>query len=272
MSTKTISDKITKIQNKSIQNNLSVASKLPVWHDSKRGTPNTFLRSALFSAVQSKDRIDMKGVVLASQAGIIVTYTGEQLNQEDLSVWETLMHLAKDSSLDNICEFTSYEILKTMGLPNGGENHKQLHTIIIRLTACAVQIEHAGKTFFGSLISSGIKDEKTGHYTIKLSKNLIKLYGKTEWTGVNWEQRKALKRKPLAMSLHGYYSSHKAPYPVKLETLLKLSGSKNKQPADFKIKVRKALQNLVDIEFLDSFLIEDNLVSVKKSNGFRAIK
>lgn len=33
---------------------------LPAWSETKRGTPNTFLRSALFSAIQSKDRLTVR--------------------------------------------------------------------------------------------------------------------------------------------------------------------------------------------------------------------
>ncbi|WP_231941692.1 hypothetical protein [Burkholderia sp. PAMC 28687] len=37
----------------------------------------------------------MKEATLASQKGIVVKFTGEQLNQDDLSVWETLAHLSR---------------------------------------------------------------------------------------------------------------------------------------------------------------------------------
>lgn len=253
-----------KIGKRAIAKNADKELMLPSWPDNKRGTPNTFLRSALFSAVQSKDRVNMKGVVLASQSGVIITYTGEQLNQEDLSVWECLVSLAKEQPLGCVCEFTAYEILQSLGLPTGGDNHKRLHSVIIRLTACAVEIKHAGPTYFGSLIESGIKDEITSHYTIKLNRELIKLYGKTEWTGVNWEQRSLLKRKPLAMALHGYYSTHKNPYPIKLSTLQKFTGGRNKQQAGFKVKVKSALDELVRIGFLTDYSIDGDTVSITK--------
>ena len=167
-------EKIQTMQEKSMQKSAFKEVILPTWHDNKRGTPNTFLRSALFSAIKSRDRADMKGVILASQSGIIVTYTGEQLNQEDLSVWECIIHLAKETPLGITCEFTAYQILKTLGMEDAGENYKQLHNVIIRLTACAVQIQHVGQTFFGSLIASGIRDDKTGHYSITLSNWRVK--------------------------------------------------------------------------------------------------
>jgi len=237
---------------------------LPSCPDNKRATPNTFLRSALFSAIQSKDRIFLKEEILASQAGVIVKFTGEQLNQEDLTVWEALVHLAKEQPIGTICDFSAYEILISLDLPTNGDGYKKLHSTLIRLMACAVEIRHGGTTYSGSLIVHSIKDEKTSHYLIELNKSIINLYGQTEWTRIDWKQRNALKRKPLAMALHGYYSSHKSPYPVKIETLMKLSGSKSKQLANFKIKVNNALHELVAIGFLVEFKIEGGLVSVNR--------
>ena len=258
-------NKIESLAKKSLERSQVKDIKLPVWPETKRGTPNTFLRSALFSAVQSKDRLDFKDEILASQAGIIVTYTGEQLNQEDLTVWETLVHLSRDELLGTICEFSAYEILKVLNLPSDGDSYVRLHKTIIRLTGGVVQIQHAGTTFFGTLIHSGKRDDESNFYRIELSKDLIKLYGKTEWTAVNWEQRAALKRKPLATALHGYFSTHKKPYPIKVETLLKFSGSRNKRLAGFKEKLKKALDELVKIEFLSSYYIDSNdLVTVIK--------
>ena len=239
---------------------------LPSWPDAKRGTPNSFLRSALFSAVQSKDRLNLKEAVLASQNGVSVKYTGEQLNQEDLALWENLVHLAKEKPLGNVCDLTAYEILKALGLSDGAENYKTLHSGIIRLTACAVQITHDGRTFFGPLIEGGVKDDATNHYVINLNKNLIKLYGATSWTAIDWPQRVQIGKKPLAQALHAYYSTHKEPYPVKLATLHKLTGSRNKQPADFKRKIVVALSELVKIGFLKDYNIDSGLVTVKRSD------
>ena len=56
--------------------------KLPFWSELKRGTPNSILRSALFSAIQSKDRVFMDGETVFSQQGINIKFTGKQLNQE----------------------------------------------------------------------------------------------------------------------------------------------------------------------------------------------
>lgn len=194
---------------------------LPECPDAKRGTPNSFLRSALFSATQgqdNKDRPYLDGAILASQQGFTIKYTGKQLNQDDLTLWETLVHLAKAQPLGNVCAFTAYEILKSMQLDTGGDQRCRLHKGIIRLTGGVVEIIHEDrKVYFDTLIQSGAKDELTSHYKLQLSRQLVRLYSQSTW--IDWEQRLQLRRKPLAQFLHGFYSSHKAPYPVKLATL-----------------------------------------------------
>lgn len=239
--------------------------QLPLWAEQKRGTPNSFLRSSLFAAVQGKDRRFLKDQLLASQNGITVRFTGEQLNQSDLDVWENLVHLARLHPLGHVCGFTAHGLLKALGLHTGNNDHKWLHSVIIRLTACAVQITHEGRTYFGSLIESGVKDELTRHYNIKLNRDLIRLYGGTQWTAIDWKQRQKLRRQPLAQALHAFFSTHARPYPIKLATLKEVTGSRNPQAASFKRQMRHALNALVDLGFLVRFAIDADLVTVERA-------
>lgn len=242
--------------------------RLPHWPENRRATPNSFLRSSLFSATKGLDNEDreyLNRTVLASQQGFTIRYTGKQLNQDDLTLWETLVHLAKKHPLGDICEFTAYEILKKMGSATGGNERERLHVGIIRLTAGVVEIIKEGTgIYFGSLIERGNKDEKTLRYKLQLNPDLIKLYSEATW--IDWDQRQLLKRKPLMEFLHGYFSSHVKPYPVKLATLQQLSGSRIKQPAGFKRLVINALDELVIIGFLESYEIEDDLVKVTRKS------
>ena len=247
------------------QREATQAIQLPLWPEPKRGTPNSFIRSALFAAIQSKDRIFLKEATLASQKGIAVKFTGEQLNQEDLTVWETLAHLARQHPLGHTCEFTAHGLLNSLGMHTGLSQHKQLHSTIIRLTACAVQITHEGKTYFGPLVKSGLKDELTSHYRIELNRELIRLFGDNQWTALDWQQRQQLRGKHLAQALHAFYSSHRQPFPVKLDTLRSYVGSKNQQKAGFKVKLRAALDELVQIGFLNGYEIASDTVAVERS-------
>ena len=70
---------------------------------------------------------------------------------------------------------------------------------------------------------------------------------------LDWQQRRKLCRKPLAQALHAYFSSHRAPFPVKLQFLQSITGAKNSQPASFKRQAKAALDQLVKIGFLDDY-------------------
>ena len=262
---KAIDDKLARMKEVSRQREAAQVIQLPLWPEPKRGTTNSFIRSALFAAIQSKDRVFLKEATLASQKGITVKFTGEQLNQEDLSVWETFAHLARQHPLGHLSEFTAHGLLKSLGMHTGLSQHKQLHSTIIRLTACAVEITHEGKTYFGPLVKSGLKDELTSHYRIELNRELIRLFGENQWTALDWQQRQGLRGKHLAQALHAFYSSHRQPFPVKLDTLRSYVGSKNFQKAGFKVKLRAALDELVKIGFLSGYAIDGDIVSVDRS-------
>lgn len=237
---------------------------LPAWPEHKRGTPNSFIRSALFAAIQSKDRVFIKDQVLASQQGIIVKFTGEQLNQEDLTVWEALVHLAKQHPLGHTCRFSGHSILSLIDLPKSADHYKTLQNSIERLAACLVKIENHRHVYGGSLVHRFMIDKTTKHFEIELNRDLIALFQEDDWTAIEWQQRLAIRRKPLAQALHAYYSSHRTPHPVKLSTLKDLTGSRNNQAASFKRQCRAALDVLVTIGFLQSYEIDGELVSVKR--------
>ena len=240
---------------------------LPTWREDRYGSPNSFLRSALFAAIQSKDRKYLEKTEVFSQQGITVTYTGRQLNQEDLTVWLALVDLMKKDPLGKECKFTSHEILKYMNLGTGGREYERLENSILRMTACAVVIKTDRSTYGGNLIHNFVIDEITKCYRITLNRHLIKLFDDNDWTAIDWEQRKQLKHKPLCLKLHNYYSSHEKPLPVSLEFLLNITGSTNSQKADFKRKVKAALEELVKIDFLKGSSIEGNLVNVERSKS-----
>lgn len=247
--------------------------QLPLWPEPKRGAPNSFIRSALFAAIQGKDRQFIKELLLASQDGITVKFTGEQLTQGDLDVWETIVHLAREQPLGTVAEFTAHGLLKALGLSTGLSQHKQLHSTLLRLTACAVEVTHEGKTYFGPLIKSGAKDEVTRHYAVELNKGIVRLFGENQWTALDWKQRQELRGQPLAQALHAFYSSHRKPFAVKLITLQAYTGSRNRQPASFKRQVRSALEALTQVGFLTSWEINEGLVSVRRTlTGLKGIE
>jgi hypothetical protein len=205
----------------------------------------------------------MKNALLASRQGITVRFTGNQLDQSDLDVWEQALHLARLCHIGNICQFTGYAFLKALGRSTGAGDYEWLHIAITRLIACAVEIRCGSKVFTGSLLSSCVRDETTGVYKLTLDANIVKLYGWNDWTAIDWEQRQALRGKPLALWLHGFYSSDAKPHPLKIQTLHELSGSGTKQLWKFKQNLTKALADLEPATGIKG-TIESDLVSVER--------
>lgn len=238
--------------------------RLPVWTEQQRGVPNAVLRGALFAAIQGKNRRYMERELLETLEGIEIRFTGMQLDQSDLDVWEQILHLVREQPLGAKCYFTERGFLKAIGRSIGGKNSEWLKDVIARLGALLVEISYGRLTYFGSLIEGGIRDEITQEYAIKINPNMQALY-EVGWTAINWERRLALMRKPLALWLHDFYASHADPYPLKVETIHRLCGSNNKDIAGFKRDLKKALEKLVEVGSIISFEIKDNLVFIKRT-------
>jgi hypothetical protein len=242
--------------------------QLPLWPEPVRGAPNSFLRSALFAAIQGKTRTRLKKQMLGSLQGVTVRYTGEQLDQADLDVWEQAVHLARRHPLGNVCHFTAYAFLKALGHGSGNAQYKWLADVITRLVACEVELRTKDKAYGGNLVASWKRDEGTGAYKLTLNPDLVKLYGWNDWTAIDWKQRQLLRGKPLALWLHGFYSTHAQPFPMKVETLHQLSGSGTKTTRKFKQNLLAAFAQLEAATGIKG-TVEGDLVTVDR-HGSRA--
>jgi len=107
-------------------------------------------------------------------------------------------------------------------------------------------------------------DEDADTFALRLNPTLLEIY-RAGWTGVDVGVRRQLRRKPLALWLHGWLSSNAQNYPTKLDTIRALSGSTNKQAAGFKRHLQDALSDLVTVGFLDGYGIDGDLVSVTRT-------
>lgn len=236
--------------------------QFPLWPEPSRGVPNSVLRGALFAAIQGKDRQYMKRELLSIQNGMEIRFTGMQLDQSDLDVWEQALHFARMHPFGTRCDFTAHAFLKALGRRTGKSQYEQLKDNFARLSGCSVEITIARKTYFGSLLE-GYRDEDTERYCLEINPKLKALYD-AGWTAIDWQQRQQLRRKPLALWLHGYYASHAAPYPMRVEKLRQLSGSRTKTLFHFTANLKRALNDLKAIGAILDFEIKDGLVYVER--------
>jgi hypothetical protein len=133
-----------------------------------------------------------------------------------------------------------------------------------RLGGAFVEMTFNGRDTFGE---KGFlryhRDERTQRYVVELTESMLRLF-EDGYTYIEFAQRQKLRKHPLALWLHGFLSSHAAPYPLKITTIHRLSGSSAKTLRDFKYRLRKALDALVTIGTLESFEVEEDSVKIKK--------
>lgn len=221
--------------------------QLPLWPEPTRGTPNSFLRSALFAGIQAPRRKYLEDEKLGSQSNYLIRYTGQQLIQADLDVWEQIIHLKKEQNDKDYIVFKGHPFLKQLGRSTGGNDRKWLRKTISRLIATAIRIEHKQYWYEGSLLIDAGGDEERDLFAVGINPKLLNLYTENDFTAIEWAHRKRLKSKALALWLHGYFSSHKEPYPVKIETIKTLSGSQTKTLKHFKSALKRAVEELENV-------------------------
>lgn len=242
--------------------------QLPLWPEPVRAVPNGILRSALFGAVARGKRRYFDGEQIAALDGIEISFTGMGLDQNDLDVWEAVLHAVRLQELGNQCHVTSYSLLKLMGLTDTGLNRKTLFNRIVRLVSGTLTVSQGRYKYVGSLISEAAKDEESQNWVIELNPRLRTLFAPDQFTQIEWVVRHELGGKPLAQWLHGFYSSHAKPFPIKIETLHKLCGSEAKDMWKFTQTLRRSLDALVQAAATHGetikYEIKGDLVCVEK--------
>lgn len=242
---------------------------LPDWHEGQRAMPNEILRSALFNCRnRNQPRLYMKDTEIAVIGDGQVFYRGEELRQDDELVWLHLMHLVKRHPLGECVEFTPYAFVKALCWPIKGQSYERIRIILSRMQATAIRIQsrRLGSFISVSLItkfrSRNDQNETLSRWQVWVGEEMRCLFDEEFLTRINWELRKSLPD-GIASKLFGYWASHRQPFPVKVETLHKLCGSEM-TIKHFKIELKKALELLDRVGFLESWEFRDDLVAVKR--------
>lgn len=243
-----------------------------LWDDDERGVPNEIVRSALFNARNKRaGRAYLKGVEIATIGDGRITYQGEELRQDDETVWLQLIHMAKGLPPDSAVEFVPAHFCKAIGLSRNGDNNDKIVECLSRMQATSLKI-YSNRLKEGVSLSMipkfSWKDDATGKklpkYKVVLSPELVQLYADMHYTNLDWEQRLRL---PVGVAtwLHGYYASHSKPLPVKVETLVTALGILTKSITEQRKLIRSALDELKAVGFLSEWEIKDDIVTVKRS-------
>ncbi|WIF68118.1 plasmid replication initiator TrfA [Metapseudomonas otitidis] len=243
--------------------------RMESWPDQARGVPNITLRSALFGSSRSTSNTYLQRAEIFCQKPTRMRYTGPRLDQGDLDVWITVLHIARQRKMGTAFKTSAYELLKQQGKTDAGNNRKTLYKRLHRLTAATLEIERPRSTYTGGLIFSFERDELTHELALTLDPKLSKLFGPDEFTHVDWPIRRCLNAKPLAQWLHGFLSSHAEPIPMAVDTIMRMAGSLDASASSREQNFRRALDALQHACELNkqplSYEILNGIVHIRKT-------
>ena len=244
--------------------------QLRLWDETLRCMPNEIANSALFNARNRRQaRVYLKQYEIAVIGNGKITFTGEELRQDDETIWLQLIHLAKERPLGNTVDFTPFSLCKAVGWSIDGRSYERLRQCLDRLQATSLSVYSArlkeGVSL--SMLPAFRWCDQTGtalkKYQVKVAPELITLFGENHYTQLEWSQRLSLPD-GIATWLHSYYASHQKPFPVKIGTLKKGAGITTESITALRQLIEKALAKLVEVGFLESWEIAGELVHVKR--------
>lgn len=268
--------------------------QLALWTEGQRGVPNELVRCAVFSAKNRKIPREVyranKPLVVPVIGGREVIVIGEELRQDDETVWMQLVHMAKEQRSQWVT-FSPYSLLQALRWPIKGDSYTRLQTSIRRLLAVSIEVysERFDKGMSIKLLAKYEYAKTDGALwrvqVFNTEDQLLFLFDKL-YSRVDWETRLALPE-GAATWLHGFYSSHKeAPFGHKLETLAAGAGlslevnedevlneaartaKRKERLREVKKTITKALTTLKEVGFLSSFEISrGGVVKVVRSSA-----
>lgn len=231
--------------------------------------PNELVRCALFRVADpasprrwfSRHRL----TVQAARNGYI-EYSGEELRQDDRRVF---MHaLSLEGDIPGTATFRPRRFCQDIGWGTSNAAYEKLIDTLTRLKATCLlmfvpRIARQGAAV--SLIArvEFVPDSK--EIQVCFDREIAELFRDQHYTRILrvYEDR-LTRRSYLASWLLGFYASHREPIAFPLDRLQSLCGDVTLRK-EFRRKAALALQQLVDVKFLESFSIEHGTVSCRRA-------
>lgn len=241
-----------------------ISHNFPVCSANTRPLPNAVLRSALFGIVGKGLRRYEENALKASINGITVKFTGNRLDQNDLDVWLECINRLKEVKAGEMVKFSSYGFLKAIGRKTGKYEYEWLKSCLTRLAACLIELGDGRLFYSGHILDEKYRDEESHEFIIVMNPKFIVFFTSDMWTGLSIEERKKLKGKQLSLWLHGFFNTHREPFPYKVDSIRNLSGSDTKSLKKFKQNLKKSLDDLSSATGWKCWIDGNDLVHVSK--------
>ncbi|MBU2968730.1 RepB family plasmid replication initiator protein [Pseudoalteromonas sp. C2R02] len=248
------------------------------WSDNMRAIPREFLKFALFTVGNRKERTgSFKSQELFRQNSgdgneTIINVSGEELRQDDLDVYLEILHVYRKIPVGELFTFKRQDLIKSLGWRNESKYRTKLAECVERLCGTQVsgQIVRFDKetgvstqyNFDCRLISEKIIKTTTEQGAIKSKKqwsvviphSMKLLFDKNGYARIDIKHRQALGNNVLAKFLHAYLCSNKydARFMPTAEEIMQLTNSAYQDVRRFKARSLKdalAVINSADIGY-----------------------
>lgn len=240
---------------------------LPEIEQDMRSMPNALARGALFNAAKASDQRQYhEDKPVASLSNIKVIYRGQELRQDDCSVLIALLYFQREKPIGEPVDFTAYQMLKELGWSHNKIEYNHLRECCDRLSATNLKVyttNAKGETtgFAGSLLRNFAwkddEDKGLSRWKVTFEPKIANFFKGDDFSIIDPEiRRKLTGRAPLAQWLHNFLNSHAEPLPITVEKYMELTESRSKNLAEFRQRLKVALQRLKENNFLVDFWID----------------
>lgn len=240
------------------------------WANHMRAIPNDYARSALFTVRNKKiPRAALQGheIYHANQDSKI-TYTGIELRADDDElVWQQVMEYVKRITIGQPTTFSFYELCEDLGWPRNGRYYDKAEASLSRLHASSVQFSSSrvGTLDAFSLISKfNVVDRGTRQQRcrVQIDPEMIMLFAGDHYSKFQWERYRKLS--PTARRMFDYFSTHREPFPLKLETFRLICGSDSARENKWREQVKIAALELEESGLIEKAWVENKLIHCKR--------
>ncbi|EHU2785828.1 replication initiator protein A, partial [Acinetobacter baumannii] len=259
--------KHTKQQIKEMQ--LSLFDIAP-WPDTMRAMPNDTARSALFTTRNKKiprEALQNK-VIFHVNKDVKITYTGVELRADDDElVWQQVLEYAKRTPIGEPITFTFYELCQDLGWSINGRYYTKAEECLSRLQATAMgftsdRVGHLESVSLLHRFRVLDRGKKTSRCQVLIDEEIVVLFAGDHYTKFIWEKYRKLS--PTARRMFDYFSSHREPYPLKLETFRLMCGSDSTRVKKWREQVGEACEELRGSGLVEHAWVNDDLVHCKR--------
>lgn len=240
---------------------------LPSMEEFMRAMPNQVARSSLFAPIARGRRKFHNETPLVTRTDVVMSYTGEQLDEADADLSLQLIYEARPFPLGQPITLNRAALLRAMGRSTGKHDYDWLHRRMKALTVATLFIEakksdgstkyRIGHTEAFHIVQSFRYNDELETYTFTLDPRWAVLFRNFEFALIDWKKRLQIGRgQDMAKALQRLVAASSDPVQRYALDWLKEKMQYASPLRKFKEALRTALEELERLEIVATWKLE----------------